>query len=54
MGYKQYFKYIGKYDHAKDYERLNMDLHLAIDVRGYFWTREKSISKPGDYLKSNT
>lgn len=54
MGYKQYFKYIGKYDHTKDYERLNMDLHLAIDVRGYFGTRGKSISKPGDYLKSDT
>ena len=53
MGYKQYFKYIGKYDYTKDYERLNMDLHLAIDVGGYFWTRGKSISKPGDYLKSD-
>ena len=41
MGYKQYFKYIGKYDHTKDYERLNMDLHLAIDV-GAIFGQEKS------------
>ncbi len=36
MGYQQYFKFIGKYDHTKDYERLNMDIHLAIDVGAIF------------------
>ena len=53
IGYKQYVEYIGKYDYTKDYEILNMDLHLAIDVGGYFWTRGKLLSK-GDYLKSDT
>lgn len=54
IGYKQYFEYLGKFDFEKDYEVLNSDLHIAIDVGGgYFWTVGKLLSK-GEYLKSAT
>ncbi|MCX8650616.1 hypothetical protein J3U21_10180 [Gilliamella sp. B2776] len=53
IGYKQYFNFLGKFDFEKDYEVLNSDLHIAIDVGGYFWTRGKLLDK-GEYLKSST
>lgn len=51
--YKQYFNFLGKFDFEKDYEVINSDLHIVIDVRGYSWTRGKLLDK-GEYLKSST
>ncbi|WP_244149142.1 hypothetical protein [Rodentibacter mrazii] len=51
IGYKQYFEYIGRNDYKTNYSLLNSDLHLAIDVSGYFWKRGKLLS-PGTILKA--
>lgn len=44
-GYKQYFEYLGREDYAMNYSLLNKDLHLAVDVSGYFWNRGKLLSR---------
>jgi hypothetical protein len=44
-GYKQYFEYLNRDDYKTNYNELNENLHLAIDVGGYFWKRGKILSR---------